>query len=854
MLKWFTIPLHLSLIEFRVALRSPLFRTLAVLAVVLWVGWSWVTVRLNQTPEVHGLGLVAAAVFSGFVALLLGVEVVDRVERKRARHFADLSPSGGWVLQFSRGIGRAAASLIIYPLLIVIYGVMLPLFGWPVWSLAGVVSLGLAMALPLALMGAFLGVAARCVLPSGLAATLGALSLFALFVAGALVDGWPGELILPWNSAWGLVVPGGLMLVEAFGWLLVALAAWGVASVLARPAPLGRVLRIPFGPVLAEGWRRLRPGLGLSGGVVGLLILIGLAVGVGSSFDPPGGSPLIYEGQLPPGHSPVLTSPIVVGREAILSAGRGGDPIRLRLEIEARGESPQSVAALSFGPHLVPVRVTRGGGRTQVADLGGARERVGDLAVILDPPLVPGETSRIEIELSPRRSSWRRTMRSMDGRYPTFEPLGAWYADGLRLDMRTGERRIEPLPSAFRVEITDSTGGLNWYAGHLGGSGVVIQSELAGVPAPVFAGDFVEVLPRDPRAWRVRWLVTREHEDIAGALQVAWEPTLVRLPRLLGEPQAEMGFVEIPRRNSALPMTISSQELQETEGRFLSDSDGGLVDFASVAERLLAPRLRTLLELQFDSAFTRVEEPALLRDAWLDYLYTTGLNQGVVSRFSRQRADYVVVPWTWVSWGRGGYPYDVNDAGMPGFSGPLVNRPEQLPRVPRVRREGVHHVLRGIIGDEAWVAMHRRLFGEGGELTVERWLATAEEVGGVDLAEFRRVYIDEGLVPELRLAGIDVARVFDESSGRLVYRTRVGLDFRDWRGSVPVVVATEGESLAVQAGGGANSLTVETVDRPLFVEVDPEGWMIQRSIFDEETNQRVRARLAVRVVRDESGN
>ncbi|MBX3730791.1 MAG: hypothetical protein KF858_16565, partial [Candidatus Sumerlaeia bacterium] len=219
------------------------------------------------------------------------------------------------------------------------------------------------------------------------------------------------------------------------------------------------------------------------------------------------------------------------------------------------------------------------------------------------------------------------------------------------------------------------------------------------------------------------------------------------------------------------------------------------------------------------------------------------------------RRDFIFVPWEWLTGPRRS-AFVILPRDEPGYRGPVFDRPTSMPPVPAGRLLALHHMVRGLLGDDGWRTMTRELFaeGRGDPLTLARYQQVAARQAPGEFGTFFEQWAGQGVVPTYALERAEVVLAEDAASRRFDYFTRVVVANRgDGELTVPVVLRTDGDVVRQRIVLGADestTLTLRTRERPLSIEVDPDGWVVQRLPLDPLTRKPQRPRLFLKSLRE----
>jgi len=270
-----------------------------------------------------------------------------------------------------------------------------------------------------------------------------------------------------------------------------------------------------------------------------------------------------------------------------------------------------------------------------------------------------------------------------------------------------------------------------------------------------------------------------------------------------------------------------------------------------------------------------------MRDAMIHYLDQYGLLHGQTRDILRvSRVDSVLIPWGVAKdrlpmeapvnpqpqkgnpWGGGffappqaQFPFDLREAEATLFEGSATaDRPLTLPAISMKRRIAFIHMLRGTLGEEAFVAFVRDVYGarHEGVLTLEKMLASAEHASGKQLRPFFQQWLIDGAVPRLIIYEVQSVLAENPRTRVLEYRTRV-LVANNGTGTVdvPWILQTETdpvEGTATLGPGQKLELNIVSLGRPTDFALDPFGWIVSVPEFDATTKRPVHPRVFIKTI------
>ncbi len=843
-------------------------------------------------------GALLAPFIIGLVALVLGAASWGGLERARA--------------------GRLAASRLSHPfefvaarLVAVAASIMLIAFFVAAWPLLGAWRGGLeVLPMPSALyLCAVIAPVVACGAASGMFGRIAAggdttgIALGAIAFAPAL---WfrmavsdPLDLFLRVSLQLGTLVPAEVIARDASITLLCALPLAGLAVLFLPPqrgrTPLssGRLDRVSRLATLVRlrDWMtgRLRQAGALAAGLSLVLVALGAPALVTAARSRPypaqsidwsrAGEPAGASG----GRLPAVR---VLHRD--LSLGPSAESaVRARIALSSPGAAPQVSAALTFGPALRAVSVARLDGGT--ARISG-RVAPGDshIATIeFDPPL-SATTTTIELSLEVDPRARRRWERGYAPGFRSFAGIESWWGEPVELDFVNSVARTVGRPSTFRVEIPAAP-GMDWVCGaargrDAGPGRVAIESDLPSNPGSLLAARLTET-PHPHAGLRLAWLAFPERERLMRSFPEVYRDALGRIERLFGEQRHPLQFYEVPLQETADLMAMPSAVLDRLEFALPRFRDWDSPSEAEFDEAFKPWNLGLVAEI-INRSWDSFQDDDLMRTSMILYLHEYGLLKGQTRDMTREaRVDAVLAPWKFARYkidrppapprpqqqggfgGQGGpprpfltfseeyFPFDIREAESKTFEGPIgPGRPTTLPPVTEARRRAFIHMLRTAMGDEAFCAMIREVYGSRhrGELTVRALQVYAEKHAGRELGWFFRDWAEAGAVPRLRI--LEVRSVLAENPRTRVieYRTTARVANRgSGRVEVPWLLQTEGdpvEGTTLLGPGAEEELTIVTLARPTDFAVDPWGSIVSVAEYNPETKQTIHPRVYIKAI------
>lgn len=826
------------------------------------------------------VGVFLFGLLFGVGAMVMGADIAGQPDRHRARLLLDARPIGGVAVPASRWMA-VVGGLVPLALLTSAWPFLLhrPL---PL-AVPSLLATGLVLA-PLVAAGAGAGLAGRRWVRSDAGGFLLGGLLLAPTLIYRLVVAEPNALFTEYSAGLGLLVPWPVALNDA-----AVCVAWGGALAMAaglgmpgrNPRTLLSTLDPPTRPRLGGAARlahtlreaaRVRPATMAAGAVA--LGLVGFSAGPSGNavYDVVLRPTLAAEDELratlalPAENDGRLAAPRIVARRIVWAPDEEA-PLTVELDLLAPTATPQAQAVVTFGRTLVwrdATVVAPAGARAAASEPLAATSGLPMRVLTFAPPLDEATTTTLVVSLAPdQRGHGRAWARTRHPVYATFRDLPLWYGEGVLIDTRRSTFAVGRSLAPFRIELP-GRGDQRWFCGSAtedkpadSPDRVILSQSASGVPEALFAAAMVEIARPPGPGMDFRFVVEERRRPLAEALLTAWGPRLDLVQRALGPPPSPIVFHETPGQVGAQPLSLASAQLDTLEALLPKYEDFD-APTAPVFDAAFSQHHRVVIEQMIAGSFLGFEEPRLLRDASIDYLHDVGLRRGMTREAMRDlRTDFLLVPWSFTR-PRDRYPYDLTPADEEAFRGPMLDalRPVGAVPVPDRRRLAFHHMLRGALGDRGYALMWQQLRadGRGHRLTIEDLRAAAERQAGHSLEGFFRQWLIDGAIPRLRLREANVVLVENPATRQLEYTTTVtAANEGDGTVDVPVVLATDADPVTINAefGPGAQrTITFKTLDRPISVTLDPEGWLVQMPPFDPRTKRPEHPQLLLKTVRE----
>ncbi len=789
-------------------------------------------------------GVTGVSLFGIFFTLagaILGVEIIAQWERRRALRplFARLRYPTVFVLA-----AMAAIALMLVP----------PVALVSLWSVIGAWRAELdVLWLPPAIY------VVTCALPLGISA--GAMGLFcrllirhdlgALFLTGVglgplvafrLLSAPASEVFELSSSLLGILVPTGTLVREALVCYAYALLPIGLAILLLpspdrrgggragfwslRPATTLRLIAaIRF---QSKQWRILPTAIGLllatTGGVAAFHAV--------RMIPPPTVSPDKLLAAAPHGTDRGRIQLVEITNRDIVLPDSPGDEVSIALTVHAPVD-PQQVIAVTFGPTLEILSVRADDGAVAGEIASGAFAATSDLRAIRLTDALGAEPRTLHFLLRPTRRGDRLWERAYHPRFRRFAFLGPWYGEAVAADYNAGRIGMAYREAPYRIS-APSVEPLAWLCGAArsvkAGDRVELVQPLADSPGKLLAAELEEFPPRGEGDLNVTFALLKGRDALGSQLHAIWSEPLDRIRRLLGQPPQRLVLHEIPEQESGDPLVIPSPVLDRFE-ILLPDYDDYLSPTKWAFEDAFRNVNRGLIREIVVKSFPTFEEPLLLRDGLIDYLHNYATAQGDPRmRLGLQRKEVSLIPWEFVA--RSTRPFDIEGSTEEGWKGALSPslRAAGAREANPMRAVAFHHMLRGVVGEDAFAAgLLEVISHSGGPMTLDLYREAMEKASGKELADFFEEWLVEGVVPRYRIRKAQAFLIQDPISRAVEYRTELTIA-NEGSGTMPVpwMLSTEGEPLRgkeILGPGSEATISLTTIDRPVVFEIDPAGWI-----------------------------
>ncbi len=454
-----------------------------------------------------------------------------------------------------------------------------------------------------------------------------------------------------------------------------------------------------------------------------------------------------------------------------------------------------------------------------------------------DPPLPSDRASVVKFRLRPPPVARRLWEQAYHPAYHRFSALGTWYGESALVSYRLGSLVLTTEDSPFTIDAPDAS-PLVWLAAgaHAGPSSpgrIGITQPLADSPSRLIAARLMTVPPTETDSLPLTFLIQPRRKLLATNLHRIYTIPLKRLYRVFGPPAEDLVLYEIPEAHPSDPLALPSSMLDRLDSllpRYDDYERPTRNEFFVAFARPHAGLVRTI----FTKSFSGFENPDLLREGLVTYVDDYGLAKGQSQQFALdRRTDAIFIPWpvrTDVH-----RAFDVRPADARAWAGPLLaskRSPRDPPPAP-LRNVAFHHMLRGLLGDDAYLRAIRNLAQKhrGAPLTLALYRSALEAEYGENLDWFFDQWLEDGVVPDYEIDEAQAVLAEDPSTRALQYLSRIVIRNKGTgRMPVPWLLVTEGEPIADKqwlGPGETAELSIRSIDRPVAFEIDPDGWIAQ---------------------------
>lgn len=828
-------------------------------------------------------GLIGFSALFGVAAIALGSDSLSQVARARAQRLFDTRPLGDFRLALARSIAafalmEVAMAATLGEILFLRFLMNLPCAAPPLWAAL------LFWWTPLTLLGVALGVAARAWLRNDAAGLSAAGVILAFFT----VAGWrvlsPVSFFLEFAPEIGLALPVRALALDGLRALLLSLALLALGAVgqrrwtprspwrpeppyTRRPFPVLRRLFFPL-----RQWRMADPFSRFAA-----LALIPLALWMARPWVAEwrylNDRRARWNHQAPPLPPDLAAQTLPAWKIAALEMdveARPGAPARFAISAENLSTSTLTYGAFALSPAWGAPETRRENGEISARPLRSAPVP-GVWILPFDPPLGPGEKRRIEFMAPSRRGARRHFEWAWHSRFADWGRLGAWWPRACGFDMINHRILIPARPAQLRMRLaaprdrTPVLPGAEARWNEQEGGRWEIESRVplnraALILAPYSAAE------RDFNGLRVKFLVFPDHLDLAEFLLDLYEPRFQRLRRALGAPPLAFEFHETaaapPEADS---LALPSEEL-DALAKFLVDYRKRKQDDLYRQFNQFFPRLQlAALSTWADASLGGADEPYLLRVTLVRYLHETALGYGLEPDSSwlrnRPRAVTAFDPWR-LPRRDAPRPFDFREADMQRLRLPWDDSAalaETESDLWTRRALAFHHLLRYLVGEEAYPKLVSEIFAWPGEraFTQRDLLALAQNHTSAPLEAITRQWLGSAQPPAFEALE---ARVFlDREPGTraLLYTTEVKIT-NSGKGTWPVTATLfldqdQVDRQVTLPSGETLDLTFQTRTRPQVFSLDAQAWIPQIPVFTSDKTKRDRRVLFLKSITDRTG-
>ncbi len=488
------------------------------------------------------------------------------------------------------------------------------------------------------------------------------------------------------------------------------------------------------------------------------------------------------------------------------------------------------------------------------------------------PPLDPGTTRTLSLEVRPRPGSERMHRWARHPRYSNVGRLGAWWPRPAGFDLMNRRMVVSAQPMQYLLRIpagpSSSSGssvipavagadverrGGAWEARSL-----FAQSRISLVLAPY------AVAEQNTDGLDLRLLVFERHQEIADTMLGTWNKRQMRLRRVFGVPPAPFVFHEAAAGGLGPdPLAISSEQFDLLDDHQY-DPEVHENQLFNEMNTVFPPVQMAILRLWSEAALGMAAEPYLLRDSLLEYLHEYALAGGLEpsNPWERNRPAPAkpLVPWRGP--GRGSLPFDFRDVDRmtlrrPWDESTLMS--ESSRKLSERRAKSFHHAIRFALGDENYREFLQNLFARRSAVpfTLDEYLALAQQHSSRPLKPIADQILGSARLPTLRARQAFLYRDQDPNTRELFYTTEVVVA-NEGEGTwpVPVVLSLEDglvERIVVLGPGEKQTLTFKTRSRPQVLAMDPFGWLPQVPPFKPKSKTQEHSKIFLKNIIDRTG-
>ncbi|MCC7392572.1 hypothetical protein IT571_09485 [Candidatus Sumerlaeota bacterium] len=793
-------------------------------------------------------GIEGFSVFFAVAAVILGGDCIGQWDRHRARQGFETRLASPFRFALASVLSVTLASLI--PSLIACYWAIVGAWRadfYVLW-LPNLLYM-MTTALPILFCGAAAGLLGRTIFKADLAATAVGILLTVPALVFRLISAPAHEPFQLASASFGVLIPAATLIREA---LVTGLQGclWIALTLLLLPSPRketgGRqrgFLRMEL-PVVRSLASRFRVQLRQWSRSVLLAAMVLAAIGGVAAVQLVRQFPRIAVaidwGRFPSvegvSRTGILRELAIVRRKIALPEN-AASPMMITMDFAAPG-GEAATGLVSFG-NTLSLESIESEGAIRVSEIGPPLGNGSPLHLLkFDPPLKGHAAARATFKLTPSTRGRRLWEQAYDTRFHRFSGLGEWFGVSARADFNNATLSTITNESPFEI-IAPGAGELQWRAGaaevsNLGDGRVRIYQPLADNPSRLIAANMMEIPSADSDSLPVTFVLQPQRARLGAQLHRIYSTPFKRLHRLFGDPPEKLFLYEVPENDPADPMAIPSSKLELLEALLPAFDD----EFRPTRDHFyfsFTPNHLGLVSEIFVKSFSRIDDADLMASALILYLNDSGLEGGAAQyhRALLEQSDAVLIPWSMARQGR--TPFDVARASAADWTGAVIGTDALQRRrpVPKKRLIAFHHLLRGQLGDDAYVRAIRNLTQKhrGEVLTVDLYRRVLEEEYGDSLKWLFDEWLIEGVLPRYEISDAQALLIENRDTRALEYTTQLTIHNRGTgRLEVPWILMTEEEPVRGKAwlgAGESRELLIKSLDRPIAFEIDSNGTIPQ---------------------------
>ncbi len=467
----------------------------------------------------------------------------------------------------------------------------------------------------------------------------------------------------------------------------------------------------------------------------------------------------------------------------------------------------------------------------------------------------PASSSGVKYRLTPASDGLRQWQVALNPALIRFDRLGSWYGIGFDYDGNEEEVYTE-------IYLPQLAEGKTWIcdgiiaASRSDSKGQVIKG-YAVHPAALIGTQYTIEASKTYREMGVQFSFLGDRTRLNSAFHQVYGSAFERISRIIGGGNRPYVFYEVPLGNQFSDLALSTTLMDELD-LLVDDLDNYENPTREKFLEKFSVFQNAILRKFFERHSHLYEDKFLFGESLIVYLNEHAL--GDTGRWNQRRnlrRDLYLLPATNY---RDLDDYLAINPGEENYWNSSYNEENSLSNIAEVKtRRGVafHHHLRYVIGDEEWSKTIWRLYNQEDDspvINVKLYEEIATELSGKDLSSLFESWLEKGFIPSVEIVEGEATLLRNEEENTVKYITAVKLKNTSVESFVlPFVLLTEGGEVRdeiMMDPGEEYRVEYELENRPIFLEVDPVGWLPWRK---DDQDQKKR-RLQFRTIKQGEGN